>query len=369
MVLKYLIEKEFKQIIRNPIIPRLILAYPVLMFGLFPWAVTFEIHNIELAVVDEAKDEYSKRLCGKISASSYFSVQDAKNYDEALAKMEADKADIILHIPNNFSRDLVKADIPTLFFAVNAVDAPRGLLGANYLSKIVQAFSTELQMEQPSVEMLRIPKMEIITNYRYNPHLDYKTYVLPGFIALLITLICGLMPTLSTVLEKEKGTMQQINATPVKKAEFVVAKLIPYWVIGIILLTVSVFLMWLIYGLVPQSSWWEVYVVVILYIMAVSGLGILISNYSENMQQAMFLAMFIILILILLSGLFTAVSAMPCWAQVIAYANPLTYFIELLRALYLKGSSLCELWEAMTMIGVFLIILNGLAILSHRKTH
>lgn len=368
MALRYLIEKEFKQIIRNPIIPKLILAYPILMFGLFPWAVTFEISNIDIYIIDQAKDEYSTRLSGKISSSPYFSAHFIADYEEALAKMKANSADIILHIPQNFSKDLDKGDKPVLFSAVNAVDGTQGLLGYNYLSRIVMSFSEDLRMENPTMQMLQIPGMEITSDYRYNPELDYKMYILPAFLALLITLICGLMPALSTVLEKEKGTIQQINATPVRKAEFILAKLIPYWVIGIIILTISVFLIWIIYGLAPASAWWEVYFVVILYIMAVSGLGILISNHSSNLQQAMFLGMFIVLILILLSGLFTSVSAMPYWSKFIAYGNPLTYFNNILRALYLKGSSLCELWKSIVMIFVFMVILNGLAILSYRKT-
>lgn len=368
MALKYLIEKEFKQIIRSPIIPKLILVYPILMFGLFPWAITFEISNIDIYIIDQARDGYSMRLSEKISSSPYFSAHPVANYDEAVAKMKANDADIILHIPENFSNDLVTGDNPTLFAAVNAVDGTQGLLGYNYLNRIVLSFSEDLRMEKPTMEMLKIPGMEIISDYRYNPDLDYKMYILPAFLALLITLICGLMPALSTVLEKENGTIQQINATPVRKAEFILAKLVPYWVIGIIILTISMFLIWIIYGLAPASAWWKVYVVVILYIMAISGLGILISNHSSNLQQAMFLAMFIILILILLSGLFTSVSAMPYWSKFIAYGNPLTYFVNILRALYLKGSGLCEVWKSIVMICVFMVVLNGLAILSYRKT-
>ena len=328
--LKFLIEKEFKQMFRNPLIPRLIVLFPTMVLLVFPWAVSFEIKNIRVDVVDHSKSVYSKRLTDKIAASQYFILHDTpSDYNAAMLNMENDETDMILEIPASFDVDLVKRRESGVGVAVNSVNGTQGLLGSNYVMQIVNDFSSELRGEltqtlppQTRVSFMRLKKMNIVPQYKYNPALDYKKFMIPGFMVLLLTILCGILPALNIVMEKENGTINQINVTPISKMNFILAKLIPYWAVGLVVMIISITLSFLIYGLWPGGGVVAVLISAIVFILSVSGLGIIISNYSETMQQASFLVMFFILILVLLGGMFTPVSSMPAWAQAIAAINP-----------------------------------------------
>ncbi|MDD3106044.1 MAG: ABC transporter permease, partial [Bacteroidales bacterium] len=215
--------------------------------------------------------------------------------------------------------------------------------------------------------LMRLPKVEIIPQYKFNPKLDYKNFMIPGFMVLLLTIICGILPALNIVMEKENGTINQINVTPISKINFILAKLIPYWVVGIVVMIISISVTFLIYGLWPAGSAIAVLFSAIVFIISVSGLGIIISNNSETMQQASFLVMFFILILVLLGGMFTPVSSMPAWAQLIASINPFNYLTETFRMLYLNGSTLADVSGNLFVLALIAIVLNSWAILSYKK--
>ncbi len=193
--------------------------------------------------------------------------------------------------------------------------------------------------------------------------------MIPGFMVLLLTLICGILPALNIVLEKENGTINQINVTPpVNRIVFILAKLIPFWIVGLVVMIISVSASYLLYGLWPTGSVLAVLFSAVVFIISISGLGIIISNYSSNMQQASFLVMFFILILILLGGMFTPISSMPEWARLIAYVNPFTYLTTTFRMLYLNGSTLADVSGGnLLKLGVIAVVLNGWAVVSYKK--
>lgn len=373
--LKFLIEKEFKQMFRNPLIPRLIVLFPTMVLLVFPWAVSFEIKNIKIDVVDHSKSIYSKRLTDKIAASHYFILNDTPpDYRTAMINMEHGETDMILEIPSSFDVDLVKNRASGVGMAVNSVNGTQGLLGSNYIMQIVNDFSSELRGElmhtlpaQSRASIMRMPRINIVSQYKFNPALDYKSFMIPGFMVLLLTIICGILPALNIVMEKENGTINQINVTPVSRISFILAKLIPFWVVGLVVMIISVSVAYLMYGLWPAGSVVAVLFSAIVFIFSISGLGIIISNYSESMQQASFLVMFFILILILLGGMFTPVSSMPGWAQAIASINPFNYLTKTFRMLYLNGSTLADVSGNLLMLGLFSVMLNGWAVVSYKK--
>ena len=228
--LKYLIEKEFKQIWRNPIIPKMILGYPVMVLLIFPWAINFEVKNIHINIVDQNKSSYSQRLINKIDASAYFIVNDVTtSYESSLQDMESGKCDIILEIPSSFDESLVKEKNANISIVANALNTTQGLLGNNYLTEIITDFSSDLRFEiNPILITQKAHNLEIVPRYRYNETLDYKVFMLPAFIVLMITLICGILPSLNVVLEKEIGTIHQINTT----ANFATNNKTISWLVG-----------------------------------------------------------------------------------------------------------------------------------------
>lgn len=370
-MIKFLIEKEFKQLFRDSFLPKLIFIFPCMIMILMPWAANLEIKNINLNIVDNDHSVISRRLVDKIGASTYFRLTGLPDsYDEGLEAVEVGSADIVLEIPRDFEKNWINGQSPRLLVAANSVNGTKGGLGSSYLSSIVSDYTRELRTETPVRALAGkvLPKIEITTQNLYNPHLNYKLFMIPALMVMLLTMICGFLPALNVVGEKEAGTIEQINVTPVTKFTFILAKLIPYWLIGFVVLTICFFLAWLLYGILPAGHFLTIYLFAVVFLLVVSGFGLIISNHSATMQQAMFVMWFFMLILILMSGLFTPIHSMPQWAQYIAALNPLKYFVEVMRTIYLRGGGFADLLPQMGTLLCFALFFNLWAVKSYRKS-
>lgn len=361
--LKYLLQKEFLQIIRNKILLRLIIAMPVIQLLILPWAATFEQRNISLSVVDNDKSSYSRNLIEKTISSGFFQLTDySASYDAAMDAIELNKADLILEIPQHFEKDYVNGQPPTLMLSINAVNGQKAGLGLSYITQIINDYNSEVQDTKLS------GGISIKPYYRYNTTMNYRNFMVPGILVILVTLMGGMLSSMNIVREKEVGTMEQINVTPISKSIFILGKLIPFWIIGLLILTVGMFIAWLVYGLVPLGHILYIYVFAFFYLLAFTGFGLMISNFASTQQQAMFMIFFFLIIFILLSGLFTPISSMPPWAQIVTFFNPLRYFVEIIRMIYMKGSGFIDILPNLAKIMGFVIAFNALAIISYKKT-
>jgi ABC-2 type transport system permease protein len=369
-MLKYLLEKEFKQIQRNPFLPKMILFMPIMMMLVLPWAANQEIKGIQLSIVDHDHSTLSERLIHKIPSSGYFKLTDiSQSNEEALKSIDSGKSDIIMEIPNHFERDLYTSSKAPIMISANAVNGMKGGLGSQYLGNILSNYSENLREEAGMISrQTSIPQCKIIPEYKFNPYLDYKVFMVPALMVMLLTMLAGFLPALNIVGEKEKGTIEQINVTPIPKSIFILAKLIPYWIIGFVVLTICFIIAALVYHLIPVGNLFLICIFAAVYIIVVSGMGLVISNYSDTMQQAMFVMWFFIMILILMSGLFTPISSMPDWAQKITIFNPLRYFMQVMRQIYLKGSGFLDLLPHFIALCSFALFLNLWAVLSYKKS-
>lgn len=362
--LAFLLKKEFLQIVRNKFMLRLIIAMPVIQLIILPWAATFEQRNISLSVVDNDKSFVSKRMIEKITSSGYFRLNDYSNtYCDALLNIEQDQADLILEIPQNFEKDFMTDQPTKLMLSINAVNGQKAGLGLSYISQIISQYNSDI-----ATRNIQNP-INIKPYYRYNANMRYQNFMVPGIMVILVTLMGGMLSALNIVREKEIGTMEQINVTPIPKYIFLLGKLTPFWIIGLLLLTIAMFIAWLIYGILPVGHFINIYIFAFLYLMAFTGFGLMISNFAQSQQQAMFMIFFFLIIFILLSGMFTPISSMPHWARVVTLFNPLRYFVEVIRLVYMKGSGLAEITPQIIKIAGFVIAFNILAILSYKKTN
>lgn len=360
-MLRYLLEKEFKQIRRDRFLPRMIFLLPVFQLIILPFAANFEMRNINLGIVDRDQSLTSRQLTEKVLSSGYFHLSDiAGSYEEALLRVENNMTDIILEIPSGFEKDLGREKEVEILIAANAVNGTKGGMGSAYLSGIIQQFNGEGQTASHIAS-------RIVPTYLFNPHLNYKNYMVPGILVFLITIISGFLTALNIVSEKERGTIEQINVTPIPKALFLLSKLIPFWIIGFILLTIGMLITWIVYGLLPLGSIGVIYLFSAVYLIAFTGFGLAISSVSSNQQQAMYTAFFFLIIFALLSGLFTPISSMPEWARTFTLFNPVRYFVEVMRMVYLKGSGLADLSGHFFAVFLFALFFNVLAVLSYRK--
>ncbi len=370
-MLKYLLEKEFKQFFRNAFLPKLVVFMPVMMLLIMPWAADLNTKNVNLVVVDGDRSPLSGRLVRKATASDYFNLAGyAGSYDEAMESIEYGDADIILEIPQHFERDLIRSGFAGVLISANTVNGTKGALGSGYMARITAEFAEELTAEagRGVTVTANTVRLDVLPDILYNPEMNYKKYMVPAFLVLLVTLICGFFPALNIVLEKEAGTIEQINVTPIPKTVFIVAKLIPYWIMGVVVFCLGLLIAWLVYGIVPAGNLGAVFLGFLIYVAAFSGFGIVVSNYSGTVQQAMFVAFFFMIIFILMSGLFTPVSSMPAWAQKITIFNPLRYFITIMRSVFFKASTVADLWVNYLALAGFAVAANAWAVMSYRKS-
>lgn len=364
-MIKFLLEKELKLIFRNTIFVRIIIAMPIVMMIVLPFAANMEVRNINLVVVNSDRSMRSLQLIEKVTSSGYFDlVGTVDSYDIAMNSIEGGTADVILEIPQDFGRDLMDRNSDVLIVA-NAVNAVKGSMGSSYLSSIVQNFSQEVAQE---VGMAYELPINMVTQHRFNPLLNYRYFMVPALMIMLLTIMCAFLSALNIVGEKESGTIEQMNVTPVSKFSFILGKQILYWMIGIMVFSVSLLIAKVVFGLSPLGSIWLLYLSAIVFIMTMSAFGLLISNGSQTMQQAMFTMFFFILILVLLSGLFTPIQSMPDWAKTLTLFNPLRYMIQIMRGVYLKASDFSDIWEPLRTLIYFLIIFVTCAVWSYRKS-
>jgi ABC-2 type transport system permease protein len=369
--LYFLLQKEFKQIFRNRALLPMILVLPLFQLLILPLAADYEVKNISISIVDHDRSTYSQSLVSKITASGYFKLADYGNsYKEAFQQIESDKSDLILEIPVDFEKNLIRENKNQLFIAVNAINGTKASLGGAYLSRIITNFNADIRAEwiaQPRFSPQ--PMIEVTSSNWFNPNLNYNFFMVPGILAFLVTMVAAYMTSLNIVKEKEVGTIEQINVTPIKKHLFILGKLIPFWIISMFIFSVGLFIVArVIYGIVPVGNLFLLYGYLALYLVAMLGFGLLLSTYAETQQQAMSIAFFFMMIFLLMSGLFTPIDSMPEWAKVIANLNPVTYFIEVMRMIVLKGSDISDISKHISVMLGFAVVFNTWAILNYKKT-
>lgn len=367
--IRFLLEKEFRQIFRNKTLVAIIMFVPVVQLIILPLAANYEVKNINISIVNHDNSSYAQDLITKITASGYFQLTSLNtSFEEALEYIESDRADLVLEIPRGFEKNLIRENGQKLFIAVNAINGVKAGLGGAYLSSIIRDYNQQVQLGwfQPS-RISQSPVIDIVSSNWYNPYMNYRLFMVPGILALLVTMIGGYLTALNIVKEKEMGTIEQINVTPIKKHHFIIGKLIPFWILGMVVFTLGLTVGWLVYGVIPLGSLALLYLFLALYLFAVLGLGLLISTYTETQQQAMFIAFFFVMIFILMSGLFTSIDSMPAWAQVISRLNPVSYFIEVMRMVVLKGSNMGDITTHITAVILFAIVFNTWAIVNYKK--
>ena len=339
-MIRYLIQKEFIQIRRNSFLPKLIVMFPIMVMCVMPWVMSMEVKNIRVDVVDIDHTVESQRLIQQIAVSNYF-VFNAQQptYNEALSDVEHGKADVILEIRDR-----------QYLIAANAVNGTKGSMGAAYMSQVV---SGNISARQSTLNS------QLSTLNLYNKSQNYKLFMIPALFAIVMMLMTGFLPTLNIVAEKEAGTIEQINVTPVSKSSFILAKLIPYWLIALFVITVCLLLAWAIYGIAPAGSVLLIYLLAMLLALFFSSFGLIISNYSATMQQAIFVMWFFVVIMLLLSGLFTPTRSMPPLAYLTTYINPMHYFIDAVRTVFIRGGSFQHIAHqlfALLTIGLFMAL-------------
>jgi ABC-2 type transport system permease protein len=368
--LKFLLQKEFRQLLRNKGTIRMLIIAPVIQLLLLPMAADYSVKNISIAIVDHDHSQYSQKMISKISSSGYFTLAGySASFKEAYNLVEKDKADLVLEIPEGFEENIIRENAQKIFVAVNAINGTKAGLGGAYLASIITDFNAMLRTEWIQPEKFSpAPVATVSASNWYNPYMDFHLFIVPGILVTLLTGIGIIQAALGLVKEKEIGTIEQINVTPIKKYQFILGKLIPYVVMGFVVLSVGLLVSWLFYGIVPLGSFALLYGSALVYLFSLLGMGLLISTYCNTQQEAMSISLFFLMIFNLMSGLFTSLDSMPEWAKFLAHLFPVSHFIEAMRMIVLKGSTFSDVAGHLGALVAIGVVFNVWAILNYRKT-
>ncbi len=364
-----ILRKEFIQIFRDKSLLPILFVAPLLQLLILVNAATFEMKNINMIIVDHDMSQTSRDLISSFQASPFYNLKKFTfSIKEAENEVTRGNADVILHIRSGFEKNLLKYGRGEVQLKVDAVNATKAKLAMAYTSQIIQDFNKELTLKfQKFTGLKPFKSIELIPAYWYNPDMNYKIFMLPGILVILVTAIGSILTAINLVREKEMGTIEQINVTPIKKIHFITGKLIPFWVIALVELAFGLLLGWLLYGVPVRGSLGVLFGFASVYLFVVLSFGLLISTFSSNQQQVMFVAFFFMLLFILTSGIFTPVESMPEWAIKGNIINPVAYFMKANRMIMLKGSGFWDVSKEFFSLLIYGILAMSAAVWRYRK--
>ena len=368
-ILLTLLKKEFKQIFRNRMMLPVIFVIPVVQMIILVYAASLEMKNIDLVVVDHDLSQTSRRLTSSFEGSAFYTLQGNTQHDKVAENlMIRDRADLIIRLNEGFEKNLVNEGSADIQLIINAINATEAGLIQGYTQQIIQKFNQDIRTEWSGMQHAGQAQWRMIPSFWFNPRLDYKIYMFSGILVILVTLIGMFLTALNLVREKELGTAEQINVTPVRKYQFVVSKLLPFWIIALFELAFGLVLGRILFDLPIRGSLPLLFGFASVYLLAVLGIGLFFSTFSQTQQQLMFVAFFFMITFILMSGVFTPAESMPDWAQKINIINPMAYFMRVNRMILLKGSGFQDISRDFYSLGLFAIVMLTLAITNYRKT-
>lgn len=367
--IRYIIQKEFIQVFRNRMMVPIIFVVPLVQLIILVNAATFEMKEIRMGVVDHDLSGISRKLVSKFSGSPFYRICHAGfSYQEAAEAMQRGEVEMILQIPAGFEKQLIRDRKATVQFVVNAINGQSaGLINA-YSTMILFDYNRLMIAGNfdPSA-MSDIRTIQSDFSYWYNPRLNYKTYMVPGILVVLVTIIGMLLAGMNIVREKEIGTIEQINVTPINKLQFIAGKMTPFWILALFELAFGLTLGKLLFNIPVEGSLLLIFLSAGVFLFVILSFGLLISNITNTQQQAMLVSFFFMVVFILMSGLFTSVESMPDWAQQLNRLNPLMYFIRIMRMVLLKGSGFSDISPHFFALSVYAVVMLSLAVWRYRK--
>lgn len=366
--LKFLLQKEFLQIFRNRAMLPIIFVMPIIQLVVLVFAADFELKNIRYVFLDNDKSASSVQLMHQFEASPFFKLESvAANFTDGMDALDENRATLFIRIPPHFERDLRTKKSAQIMLDVNSIDGQAATLSFGYASGILSGFNSAIVQEWNGLPKMAALPVTVQKRFWFNPEMAYKNLMVPGILALLVTMIGLFLSSMNVVREKEIGTIEQINVTPIRKVHFLIGKLLPFWIIALFELGFGLAIGYLLFNIPINGSLLVLFSYAALYLMVVLGIGLWISTITQTQQQAMFVAWFIMVIFILMSGLFTPIENMPGWAQKITWFNPVAYFVHVVRSVLLKGSGFGQMQWEFARMALFGAISLTLAVSSYRK--
>ncbi|MCK5822236.1 MAG: ABC transporter permease [Bacteroidales bacterium] len=366
--LLFLIQKEFIQVFRDKTLLPLIFVMPLIQLLILVYAADLNMKNIEYAVFDEDNSSFSRELQDKYLNSPFFLHEgQLSNQSEVDNELRSAGVDMVIHIPAGFEKSLLRSESVDVQFLIDGINSASAVIIANYAQNILFDFNRSVIKKYHPENVSKIQQIGVSYRHWYNPELESKIFMVPGILVLLVSMIGWILTALNIVKEKELGTIEQINVTPIRRFQFILGKLLPFWFIALFELAFGLALGRLLFDVPIVGSLGILFAFTAVYMVVPLGFGLMISAVSRTQQQVMFLAFFFNLTFILMSGLFTPSESMPDWAIYANYLNPLSYFMRVIRMILLKGSGFMDILPDFIGVSIYGLIVLILATLAYRK--
>jgi len=345
-----------------------IIVVPVVQLLILSNAATFAIERSPVYVVDMDHTPASRGVVNRLAASPYFDVVGwAASGAPANEAMLRGDVSLALTLPRGFDESIVREHAATVHLDVNAEKGSAANIVQSYALQVIDAYANELSADRvPGAA--RPPAIRAVTRDWYNPTLDYKHYMVPGILVALVTIIGTLVTAQNIAREKELGTLEQLNVTPITKGEFITAKLLPFWVLALIDLGIGLAVGYLVFHVPMRGNPLLLFISAAVYLVVALGIGLWISTLVETQQQAMFVTFFVLMIYLLMSGLFTPVESMPEWVQVVSLLNPVRHFVTISRAILIKGAGVSKILMPLSALAAYGVVVLTLAVRQYNKT-
>ena len=368
----YLVQKETLQVLRDRVMLFQIIMIPVVQLLLVTSAATFEVRQADVHFVDNDHSQASRRVSEAFAASERFSITEhSSSAENASRSLQAGQVDLALHVPAGFDRELNRGEQPAVRLVVSGEKASAGVI-QSYAQQILQGVAADLGAEQSpqlqSTAPAKRAQLDVGARMWYNVTLEYDDFMAPGILTILVTMIGTLLTAQNIAREKEIGTIEQLNVTPLTKGEFIVGKLLPFWALGLLEFAVGLGIAWLAFDIPFEGSLFLLFGVAGIYLTSALGIGLWISASVDTQQQAMFVTYFVLVLYLFMSGLFTPVTSMPAWAEWFAELSPLKHFIEVVRGVLMKGAGPMEIWQPTAILLVYGILILAVAVRQYSKT-
>ncbi|MGH7517470.1 MAG: ABC transporter permease [Gemmatimonadales bacterium] len=370
----FLVRKEFLQIFRDHTTVFQIFLIPVIQLLVLANAATFDVKRVGMLVVDEDRTTVSAGLVQRLQGGRQFRIVRYEPSDAGVDQALLDReVTAVLHIPRRFEEDLVRRGRAPVQLILNAEEGATAGIVQSYANAILTSYATELDQTLPAARgkssaAPRVAPLDLRTQRWYNPTRNYKHWMVPALMVSLTTIIGLLLTAQNITRENELGTLEQLNVTPMTKVQFIAAKLIPFWLLSLVIFSIGLAIGKLVFGIPMRGSLLLVYLAAMIYLIVVLGLGLWISTVTRTQQQAMFVAFFVILIFLLMSGLFTPVDSMPDWAQRVAEVNPVKHFVFIMRSVLVRGAGVETVGPPMLGLAAGGAAVLTLAVLRYRKS-
>ncbi|MBU8893793.1 MAG: ABC transporter permease [Bacteroidales bacterium] len=367
--IKFILQKEFIQVFRNKTMLPMIFGVPIIQLVVLVHAATLEMKSIDMYVVDKDLSSLSHKLINKFEGSPFYNISGVSfSIDEANETIEKNRADFVMHIPYGFERDLIRENVTQVQLLIDGINGTAASLINAYSISVISDFNRNIIVDLTKMPDIKdLNPIAVETSYWYNPELNYKTYMLPGILVILVTIISMFLAAMNIVREKEIGTIEQLNVTPIKKFEFIIGKLVPFLIIALFELAFGLVIGKVFFHIPIVGSLWLLFGFTTVYLLTVLGIGLFISTISSTQQQVMFISFFFMLVFILMSGIFTPTESMPVWAQKVNIINPFYYFMRVIRMILLKGSEFRDISHEFFSLLIYATIMLSLSVWRYRK--